>query len=110
MSHELYKELYEARKQVKEALSDAKTWAIERANAEKVYRIALRQEMLLEREKRTPVTIIQDICKGKDSIADLRFKRDCAEALYKTAMEAINVYKKDIQTISEEIQREWGKS
>lgn len=110
MSQELYKELKQAKDNAKEALKDAKEWGIKRANAEKEYRVALGKKIATERERKIPVTIIQDICKSDDQIAVLRLERDLADVMYKNAMESINVYKKDIQTISEEIQREWGKN
>lgn len=110
MSQELFKELYEAKNNAKDALTEAKTWGIERANAEKAYRTALGKKMAKERAKGIPVTIIQDICKSDEEIAELRLKRDLADVMYKNAMESINVYKKDIQTISDEIKREWGRN
>ena len=63
------------------------------AEAQKKYRIALRQEILQERAKGTPVTIINDICRGEEKVAELCFERDIAESLYKASQESINVYK-----------------
>lgn len=77
------------------------------AEAEKSYRITLRQEILKERDKGTPVTVISDICRGQQEIAEKRFQRDVAEAVYKAAMEAINVYKLEINIMREQIDREW---
>ena len=67
------------------------------AEAESNYRMALSKAILEERANGTPVTIISDICKGKSDIAKLRFQRDCAEVVYKSAMEAINSYKLQIR-------------
>lgn len=77
------------------------------AEAEQAYKIALRQEILKERDKGTPVTVISDICRGQQEIAAKRFQRDVAEAVYKAAMEAINVYKLEINIMREQIDREW---
>lgn len=77
------------------------------AEAESNYRIALAKAILQEREKGTPVTIISDICKGKLEIAKLRFERDCAEIMYKSALEAINNYKLQIRILDSQIEREW---
>lgn len=77
------------------------------AEYERDYRIALRQEILLERDKGTPVTIISDICRGKSEIALKRFQRDLAESVYKAAFEAVNVYKLEINILREQIDREW---
>jgi len=77
------------------------------AEAEKQYKIALAQQILTEREKGVPVTIISDICRGNPKIAKLRFERDVAEVTYKSAMEAINSYKLQIRILDSQIEREW---
>lgn len=77
------------------------------ADAERDYRKRLRLEILSERRKGTPVTIISDVCRGVDEIADLKCARDCAEALYKASQEAINVYKIRMRMLDAEIQRAW---
>lgn len=82
----------------------------EYAEAERNYRTALSKKILVERDKGIPVTIINDLCKGSAEIADLRFRRDVAEVLYKSAQEAINIYKLNIRVIEEQINREWGNS
>lgn len=77
------------------------------AEAESNYRMALSKAILEERANGTPVTIISDVCKGKSDIAKLRFQRDCAEVVYKSAMEAINSYKLQIRIMDAQIEREW---
>lgn len=81
----------------------------EYAEAERQYRSALAQKILQERDKNTPVTIISDVCRGSAEIADLKFKRDVAEVLYKSAQEALNCYKLQIRVIENQIEREWNK-
>jgi hypothetical protein len=80
------------------------------AEAEMTYRIALSRKILEERDKGTPATITSDICRGDAEIARLRFERDCAEIVYKSAMEAINSYKLQIRILDAQVQREWGQS
>lgn len=79
------------------------------AQAEKDYKIALRKAILIERNKGTPVTVILNLVKGEEDVADLRFKRDCAETVYKTCLEGINVLKLESKIISEQIDREWNR-
>lgn len=79
------------------------------AEYERDYRIALNKKILEERANGTPVTIISDICRGDAVVADLKFKRDCAEVMYKSCMEGINVLKLQIKMLEEQISREWGK-
>lgn len=78
------------------------------AEAEREYKIALAKKILEEREKGTPATIISDVCRGSPEIAKLRFERDCAEVVYKSALEAINSYKLQIRILDNQIQREWN--
>ena len=78
--------------------------------SQKEYRIALRKAMLEEREKGTPVTILSDICRGRPDIAELCMQRDIAEVVYKTSMEAINVYKLEANILREQIDREWNRA
>ena len=77
------------------------------AQAERDYKVALAQKIIHEREKGTPVTIISDICKGDPKIARLRFERDCAEVVYKSAMEAIQSIKLQIRILDAQVEREW---
>ena len=77
------------------------------AQAEMDYRIGLAQKIIVERDKGVPVTIISDICRGDRSIAKLKFERDVAETVYKSALEAINTYKLQIKILENQIDREW---
>jgi hypothetical protein len=77
------------------------------AQAEREYKVALAKRIMQEREKGTPVTIISDICRGDSEIARLRFERDCAEVVYKSAMEAIQSIKLQIRILDAQIEREW---
>ena len=78
------------------------------AQSEQEYRIALAKRILDERSKGTPVTIISDICRGDREIAKLRFERDCAEVVYKSALEAINAMKLQLRMLDAQVEREWG--
>ena len=77
------------------------------AEAEKNYKIALAQQILKERDKGIPVTIISDLCRGNPQIEKLSFERDVAEVTYKAAQEAINSYKLQIRILDAQIEREW---
>ena len=77
------------------------------AEKEANYRSELSKAMLLEREAGMPATILSDVCRGKDDIALLKLERDIAEAKYKAALEAVNVYKLRIKSLEAQIEREW---
>lgn len=79
------------------------------AEAERDYKITLRQEALkLRSEKDMAVTLIQQVVYGVPEVADKRFKRDVAEAIYKANQEAINTIKLQIKVLESQLQREWG--
>lgn len=83
----------------------------ELAEAERDYKITLRQEALkLRTQKDMPVTLIQQVVYGIPEVAEKRFKRDVAEAMRNTAQENINVQKLQIRILEEQIKREWGNS
>ncbi len=78
------------------------------AQAEHDYRVAMAKQVLIERDKGQPVTIISDICRGNAEIARLRFARDVAEVDYKAVQEAINSYKLQIKILEAQRAREWS--
>lgn len=64
--------------------------AKDKAEAEKRYRVALRQEILILRDEKHPATLITDLAKGKENIAKLRFERDVARETYKAGLDSMN--------------------
>lgn len=106
--HDLINEVQRLSKSLDAALSAFKKRGIEAAETEREYRIALSADILKERDKGTPVTIISDVCRGKREIADLKLKRDIAEVVFDSAKEAINVYKKQLNVYENQLDREWN--
>lgn len=80
----------------------------EYAQAEKNYKILLRQECLKLRDEGMAVGMIDKTCYGIPSVAEARFKRDVAEAVYKANQEHINSVKLQLRIIENQIGREWG--
>lgn len=78
------------------------------AQAEKDYKMTLREEVLKLRADNMPVTLINQIIYGVPKVAELRFKRDIAETMYNTNQEHINVTKLKIRIIESQVSREWG--
>ena len=78
------------------------------ANAEKNYKVKLRQEALkLRSEENMPVTLINQIIYGIDEVAELRLKRDIAQTMYDTNLEHINVTKLKLRLLEAQLNREW---
>lgn len=80
-----------------------------KAEAERAYRVAKRKRLLMERQQGTPVSIIADIVKGYEDIAQLALERDCAEAVYEANREAIMFAKHKSAALREIIAREYGR-
>ena len=78
------------------------------AEAERDYKILLRQEALKLKDNGMAVTLIDKAVYGSKNVADARFKRDVAEATYKANQESINVLKLQIRILDNQIAREWG--
>lgn len=70
-----------------------------KARTESIYRKELRKEILLLRESKIPVTLINDLAKGKDEIAVLRYKRDLAASNYYTCMSAMENKRLEIEVL-----------
>ena len=54
------------------------------------------------------IGLIDKTCYGIPSVAEARFKRDVAEAVYKANQEAIQSIKLQMRLIEAQIEREWG--
>jgi len=92
------------------AVPEFKKRGIETARTEKDYRIALRSEFLRLKAEGEKVTIMSDLARGKEDIAELKMQRDIADTLYKSAQEAINIYKKNIDTLMAIYKAEWARA
>ncbi len=81
------------------------------AEAERKYKICLRQEALkLREEKNMPVTLINQIIYGIQEVANLRFDRDVKEAIYQANLESINSTKLKLRILENQLNREWGQA
>lgn len=107
---ELYQELQQKTNQLDYSVKQLRENGTNYAQAEKDYKILLRQECLKLRDEGMAVGMIDKTCYGIPSVAEARFRRDVAEAVYKANQEAINKLKLEIRIIDSQINREWGRS
>lgn len=107
---ELYLELQAKTKQLDMSIKQLRKSGTDYAEAEKTYKILLRQECLKLRDEGMAIGMIDKTCYGIASVAEARFKRDVAEAVYKANLEAINSIKLQMRLIEAQLQREWGSS
>ena len=105
---DLYNDLQTKIKELNISIKKLRETGTEYAEAERDYKIALRQEALrLRAEKGMPVTLIQQVVYGVPEVADKRFKRDVKEAVYQANQEAINSIKLQIRVIENQLGREY---
>lgn len=106
---DLYNELQQKIKELNISIKKLRETGTEYAEKERDYKITLRQEALkLRAEKGMPVTLIQQVVYGVPEVAEKRFKRDVAEAVYQANQEAINSIKLQIRVIENQLSREWS--
>ena len=106
---DLYNDLQQKIKELNISIKKLRETGTEYAEAEKEYKITLRQEALkLRAEKGMPVTLIQQVVYGVPDVAEKRFTRDVKEAIYRANQEAINSTKLQIRVIESQLQREYG--
>lgn len=111
MYGDLFNELSQKIKELNISIQSLRKTGTEFAEAERDYKIKLREEALkLRAEKGMPVTLIQQVVYGVPEVAQKRYMRDVKEAVYQANQEAINSIKLQIRVIENQLQREWGAS
>ena len=107
---ELWEEIITIDRQLNEALSTFRQNGIKYCEAEREYQMAKSKEIMRLKSEGCPVTLIPQIVKGLESVAELDFKRNTAEVVYKANQEAINIKKLQLRVKEGEIDREYGKN
>lgn len=107
---ELMIELQQKIQQLDYSIKTLRTNGTAYAKAEMDYKILLRQECLKLRDEGMAIGMIDKTCYGIPSVAEARFKRDVAEAIYKANLEAIQSIKLQMRLIENQISREWENS
>lgn len=103
-------EVWRRSEMLEAALKETKSRGRAMAESERAYRVKLAERILILRESGYPATLIGDLARGDKEVADLKFERDCAEVVYENAKEAVLAYKKQIDVLREQIEREWSRA
>ena len=106
--YDLYEEMQKKIKELEVSVKALRKTGTEFAQAEMNYKIKLSQETFKLRDSGTAVTMIPLTIYGIKEVAELRFKRDIAETIYKANQESINSLKLQIRIIEGQIGREMG--
>lgn len=105
---DLMQELEIKTKQLDKAILDLRKNGTAYAQAEKDYKILLKMECLKLRDEGMAIGMIDKTCYGIPSVAEARYKRDVAEAVYNANQEAINSIKLQMRLIENQISREYN--
>lgn len=96
---EIVNMIMETREIIDACVKDLAKKGHKKSAAEQNYRIALAKEIMIQREKGTPVTIISDICRGKTEIAKLKYDRDLSDILFDIVKTKIYTSRTDIEVL-----------
>lgn len=107
---ELWEELEQARKELEEALATLSKRGVDYCKANKEYHIEKTKEILKLKKEGMPITLIPQMIKGLENVAELDFKRNATEVFYKACLEVINVKKLEIKVIEKQIERDWNQN
>lgn len=105
---DLYQEIQRLMAELTESIKRLRVNGEKLAEAEKDYKITLRQEALKLRAGEMPVTLINQVIYGVQDVANKRFARDVAEANYEANKEFINVTKLKLRILEAQLSREFG--
>ena len=105
---DLYEEIQRLMLELTASIKKLRTNGANLAEAERDYKITLRQEALRLRAGDMPVTLINNIIYGVPEVAEKRLKRDVEQANYDANKEHINVTKLKLRILEAQLSREWG--
>ena len=104
----LFNELQNKTKELDISIKSLRQSGTNYAQAERDYKVLLRQECLKLRDSGMAIGMIDKTCYGIPSVAEARFKRDVAEAVYRANQEAIQSIKLQMRLIEAQLNREWN--
>ena len=105
---DLYEEIQRLMAELTASIRKLRDNGAKLAEAERDYKLTLRQEALRLRAGDMPVTLINNIIYGVPEVAEKRFKRDVEQANYDANKEHINVTKLKLRLLEAQLSREWG--
>ncbi len=76
-----------------------KILGLEKAKTERDYKVKQAQEILKLKADKYPATLIMELVKGNEEVAELRLKRDIAESAYFVGLEAMSNLRLEIEIV-----------
>ena len=76
-----------------------KTLGLEKAKTERNYKVKQAQTILKLKSEGYPATLIMELVKGNEEVAELRLKRDIAESSYYVGIQAMENLRLEIEIL-----------
>jgi len=83
--------------------AELKILGLKKAQAEKAYRVKRAEEILKLKTEKHPATLIMEIVKGNEEVAELRLQRDIAESAYHNCISSIDNLRVEIDAIKSKL-------
>lgn len=83
--------------------TELKKLGVRKAQAEKAYKVKQAQEILKLKTEKYPATLIMELVKGNEEVADLRLQRDESESDYYACKNAIENLRLEIDAIKSKL-------
>lgn len=101
----LWQQLEEDRRLMKRAVAEASDRGRDYASKKAAYYAAKSSAALRMKAEGYPVTLIEASVKGLDDVAASMLEMDCAEAMWRASLKAIDVYRDDCRIVYDQIKR-----
>lgn len=96
---EVAEALYKTSKRLDKGADIITSKAKEFAQSEKDYRIALAKEITKLKISGMPVTLINDLARGNEEVASLKFNRDLGENTFKASRDMLNALAVEVSAL-----------
>lgn len=100
----LITEIERLRKELNNIVGELSKAGYKKAKAEYTYRIALAKELLILRDRGLPATLTNDVARGNEEIAKLKFNRDYAETIYDATLEKLRAIKIELGIVERQME------
>ena len=104
----MFEEIMKQNRLMEQAVKMLRKTGSDYAEAERDYKVLLRQETLKLRDSGMAVGLIDKTVYGVREVAEARFKRDVARAIYEANQESINTKKITIRILMNQYDKEWS--
>lgn len=104
---DILQQMTELTSKLDKALHSLPKYARAYAESTKNYRVLLAETILRLKDDGMPATIVQQVARGNQQVANAKVQELVDEAMYKATQEAINIYKLNLKLLQSQYEREY---